>query len=232
MGITILVVVAGIWVLRVNEIDCEFGEDRCPAEVVASLSVLRGKSLLFSHVLATSQTAVQSHTGYRVAGIEKEFPDTVRVILEPQSLLYRLKLLQQTEYRAVTDQRKLIPSSADTQLPQIILEPTVWNTWTVDGQVPELIHLHLLELPVVVNEVGVSPEAIVVIDHQTMILYLPNQQLAILNTEKLTQDIARLAILQRGLQGQEFPQPIQEIDLRFKLPVLRFERTITRHETL
>lgn len=229
---SVLVVVAGAALARVQSVTCSFGAQPCPAEVVSSLHSLRGHHLLFSNTVATAQAALQPHSAYRVQAVQKIYPSTIEVTLESQSLLYQLKRPGSDEVLAASDQAAIITMPLQADLPTIVINDQLWYEWQAAGSVPPQVHQQLKDVSRALGEASLSPQGVVLEEVGTLVLYLPENQVAILDLPELRSDIARLVLILRELRERSIDQPIIEIDLRFRLPVLRGERTIPRHETL
>lgn len=223
----------GLTQLRVHDVTCQ--DDRqqeCPTEVVSQLHSLKGQSLIFANIETQTSSLLAETPTHRLKTIQKLFPDTVVIELESQQLLYQLKLLGQSEYRTVTDTGSVIVGGRTDGLILLVVSADLWDAWQSAGMVDPFVQESLSKLPLLLAESGIQTEALVLIDAQTLVMYLPNNQTAIIDTAELPGDLARLTVILDELQSQPLEQPIEEIDVRYDLPVLRPVRNIPRHQLL
>lgn len=232
MLVTVLLFLGAVSQAKVKQIQCQISDHDCPPEITSALHVLQEKSLIWNDIGTQVQVVVQPYTAYRFQAVTKTFPDTLTVFLEPQRLEYQVKLFQQESYLAANDQAGVVPLLARESIFTVIVSEAMWQTWTQQGTIKPLIHNQLKIVPSLLSKLNLQPENIVLLDEQNVVLYFANDLTAVAEIQQLESDLSRLTVVLQGLEERELPQPIQEIDLRFNQPVLRFNRNIPRHGSL
>lgn len=227
-GVAVFILTVG----RVKQVTCTVRADRCSSELSQQLEKLYGQSLFFTDLTQLSSQLLESEIGYRVQAVSKEWPDQLSVQLEPQQVVYQLRLLGQDQFVSVTDLGWLIAQPQRNDVPLLIVTPEVWSSWQARGEVPLTLHEQFQGIPASVQHESLIITHWVLVDEQTIVLYLPTDQTVIIESASITSDLHQLNLLAKGVDWSVFSSPIQEIDLRYNLPVLRVTRNIPRHESL
>lgn len=178
------------------------------------------------------QTQVRTDTSYyHVTSIKRQLPGTLILELEKQSSAYQLRAQQSPDIKTISQTGLVIEGQTDSQLPNLILAPGVWQDFWAEGKPNPLYHQKLLHVFQAVKTSNLSSRALYLVDHQTLALYLTNGQVALLDIDEFGTNLERLQLVERSLTSQPHPE-MQEIDVRYQLPVLRPTLSVPRHEAL
>ncbi len=201
--------------LRVRAITCQIENEECPDELIQSLQPLQGSSLLFSKH-ESSISNLQSN--YNLTSYSKQLPNTLHLTFSglPNEALLRI---DDHEYLLHSD-GALEESTEATQNTTIFEVPAAGidsdNRRVKDAQ----LVTHVLEWNTSLEQIRSEPERVIFND-QVVILKLNAGLQAIANLNESTTASQRLAIILEHAEVASIDTSIREIDLRFRLPVLR-----------
>lgn len=229
--ITLSLAGASILFLRVNELYCFVQYANCSPEIVAALQPLKGQRLLLADNGAQIQQLLQSNPDIRLQEVSKQLPATLTIRLEPQKIAYALKNPASDRHVAFTVDGRLLVSDLRPDWPTFITTNELLDQIQSQNQISVQLHQQLVGALTAIKELGWANPSVYLIDEQTISLQAENKPALILPLEGITTQFDRAQELVDNLPTETIAKT-QEIDLRFKLPVLRETPTIPRHDSL
>ncbi len=169
----------------------------------------------FDHLPFAQQVLYdEQNQAYQMLGYYKKFPQTLIVLLEKQEPIYQL--IYQDKFYLIDQSGNKRQVEQLQALPSIYLNldlPSDWNlssTW------------HQAFLTLVEESQNLAIERIECQKDGQLILDLFSNQIVLIElNEQLKANLARLKVILEQVKAEDLPQPVQKIDLRFKLPVLK-----------
>lgn len=156
---------------------------------------------------------------YQIIDYKKELPDKLIVFLSERQLAYRIKIENQADY-LVNVEGRVKENDPQFQLPEASISVNWQDEILVDDQInPQLHHFtySLLEALKKIEYVKVNFET-----NEEIKIFLKGSRVAILDYDadpKLA--IIKLEMVLNEVDFESFETEVKEIDLRFKMPVLR-----------
>ncbi|MBP9820202.1 hypothetical protein KBC79_05730, partial [Candidatus Woesebacteria bacterium] len=199
-------------------IECVVGPDQqpCTSNTVDQLSTLRNTPLLFSSpeiIIAN----VLSKEPYQTVRVNRRLPDTLIIVLETLTYSYRL----QTEDKefVVTDIGTVFERPSTLELPklnsasELVLE---------NNKVKPEVHSHFLLLLAAVKLNSLSIDSIQLLNSQTLEITLQESKTTVIVNPSLAANQLQTAlVILKNNKVSELSDPVQKLDMRFDLPVLR-----------
>lgn len=226
--ITFLLLLAGSLGLRIQTIQCSINDRSCSSEIDTALLPIKGESIFFFDESQLS-SLLSSYPTYQIKSYSFQLPSTLKLELAPQRVMYYLTSNSQTQNLGVTDQGLLTSSLPDESVTQVIIPDNHWvdlkTGQNLDAELHRGLTLILSELEVA----SISVPIILWQDTQTVVLDKPEIPLVLIDPQQAGTNIARLKLLLTEIQKEPLSNQVQEIDVRYKLPVLRNTTTIPRH---
>jgi len=214
----------------VNQIECFLESDKSLINC-SQLENLKGKSLFFYDFAIDeniNQVYLNSETNqiYQIESIQKKLPFTLVVGLNQQAPVYKLSL-ENGEFFVVNKTGQMKKDQANLDLVTFNVKDSVKEQIVTDQKVEVNWNDFLNELSTALVNEKIKYQTISVHNADTIEIKLEDNLSAI--TELTTDpeiDVLRLNTLLDNLDLNMIDVAIKEIDLRFKLPVLRTTNTI------
>ncbi len=205
-------------VLLIRKIECVVGPNQqpCTSSTVDQLSTLRNTPLLFSSP-EIKIASVLNNEPYQTVRVNRRLPDTLIIVLETLTYSYRL----QTEDKefVVTDTGIAFERSSNTELPklnsasELVLE---------NKRVKPEFHSHFLLLLAAIELNSLSIDSVQLLDSQTLEITLQEPETTVIVNPSLAANQLQTAlVILKNNKVSELSDPVQKLDMRFDLPVLR-----------
>jgi cell division septal protein FtsQ len=231
IAVTVLVLagVSGIflqkWVV-IRVITCSTAAGSCPDSLNLTLTTLMNQPLLFKDTTEQVREVIRANQQpYQLVSLKKRFPGTLAIVVVEDQLQYQLKL-PTGEVFGVSHQGWLKPlPESQAQLLTFEMMPDSLNLDLSARQLPVTVHDELNQYRALLAQNGVEVHAVILIDRVTSVLKLSGDRQAVIARQDKAENIARLAQILKASPELPTGQTVQEIDVRFKLPVLRTQKT-------
>ncbi|MBD3279679.1 MAG: hypothetical protein GF390_03135 [Candidatus Pacebacteria bacterium] len=215
----LMIVVPGLtWlftqVLVVQQVECLAADQVQAQQLCVTLTSLKGQSLFFRDFFQEPvvKELQQAGSGFALVKLEKKLPNTLRVFLQEEPLVYQVLLLDQPVQLVSHDGRLFKTDDQQSSLPMIYLDQAELTTER---------HQQLLELLAVLDQQQIEFKKIEVFDQQQVRVWLLDNKTVWFELQNISTQAQRLALVLKQVNWSELESPVSEIDVRFKLPVLR-----------
>lgn len=225
---TLVALAVGFFTLRIKSLECDLDGNPCPSEILVAFDSIKGQSLLFFNDQQL-QALLESYPAYQLNEYGLWLPGTLRLTLAPQTIMYTLSSEIPVESFAVTSEGKLIANTQQTQVPQVLLSQNDWIDVQEKQQLQPALHAIFTQTLNDLQAAKISVPVLYLHDPQTLVLELPDQPLIVFDPQQPTANVARLKHVLDQLSSNPDSALIQEVDVRYKLPVLRQSTSIPRH---
>lgn len=226
--LTLLLLSGTHFLFRIKQIECQLEQQPCPSEIASQFEQLYGNAIYFFDG-SQIDSALQTTPTFYVARYQFKLPHTLHVSLRQQALAYTLTTMTKEKSLAVTTDGRITTTVPSTS--QIVVEvpDAEWSKLSEETTVDVGLHTTLTTALRELTELNLPIYQLVLIDTQTLALYLPEKPTIILDATQISSSVARLKLVLAELEVNPMPTQVQEIDVRYKLPVLRTSPTIPRH---
>jgi cell division septal protein FtsQ len=218
--------------VKVKHLTCLLDDHECPSEVMAQLTTLTTNSLFMSDLEAKATQALGNLPGYQLVSLKRQLPQTLIVSVKKNPALYRLRALSAPETKIVDSQGYLYPVESDptTTLPQVIISDEQWQVILENSQVSSELQSKINQTITALGVEQITFTHLELSSSTIALISLSPQTTAVLDLTAAHRDVKKLSLVLKGLEPATLTQ-IQEIDVRYTLPVLRSNRTIPRHDS-
>lgn len=210
----------------VQEISCynELINQECSDEIKTQLASLHGTSLFFTDVEQTIQRNNNNTVPFTVATIRKKLPATLILSVQPESAAYTLSTLQSDEIHTTASANgNVVPqNNIVTSIPHVYLADP--STVVQEQIIQKEFHSTVMTITTAVKDISPAIERVEYISPQEIRLVQPGVATYIIAEPVPLYLLQHLKTIIEAPELREVPRPIREIDLRFRLPVLRTEQ--------
>lgn len=227
IGLTGAGLALAIWFLRVNSVYCYVQYANCPPEITASLQPLKGRRLLLFDLEEETKRLLQSNPNVRFEKLSKQLPGAVTVTLQSQRITYALKAVDSEAYAAISDEGVVVQSEFHSEWPVFLVSQSLLESVTTSGKVAESIQYQLMLALTALKSTNWPVTALHLPDWQTIEVELDQQPVLLFELAQLSNQLGRAQQILTQLPPETVAKT-KEIDLRFKLPVLRETPTRSR----
>ncbi len=230
--IGIVVSVAGLGMIfqwKINQVVCRLETQPCSPEFTTSLQELTRLSFWVSDVEAQVDQIMKHYPEFEVVEIRRLLPATVEIDVKPRQPLYQLTASNQ-ELGVVNQDGAVIIVPQALSLPVIRISDQLWQTVVATNTIDQKIHLPLTQLLQACQTEKIACQRLELINQDTVVIELPESRIGILSLEFPERDLKKLSLVLNGLEPDKL-KDVQEIDVRYRLPVLRLTRTVPRHDS-
>lgn len=226
IGLCMVIVLLGTWQLfTIRHVSCTFPSGAaCPDDLQQHLvSSFSGQYLFFNTV--TDQLAQDPFASdpYQPVAIRRYLPNHLAFTFKPEPALYRFELPEaddSTQQLLVTNNGTVLRSSEVSTLPVV-----QWNGEALmtddEKSIITAVHSPLQRIVSTLVSRQIEFERIIWNSPDEIIIALPNGRRALLDSTDPETSVLELEAIQDAPELDELEAPIREIDLRFRLPVLR-----------
>ncbi len=218
LGYTIfaaIMLILSWYTLQVSRIDCTYDGATCLASMHDALSPLRGSSLIAVDIQERAQELLATHSVI-VTSIQKHFPRSVTIHLE--SVPIRYTLISSEQSWDVNDSGMLFAATGQSEVristalapSQLIHTPTTLQP-----------ALHTALRTLAQSTLPNQATQIELLDNETISVSMKDGARVLLPIQETAIHLAELQQILSSAEYREVSTRYQEIDVRFKLPVLR-----------
>lgn len=206
----------------VQKIQCSIDQQQaCPDFLQAELQKNIGKPIFLTNFSGQLQRIATVMPSFHRASYEQQLPDTVLVHFLTAQPQYAVKSQTGNSVFIVDDTGTLIDQASQTNLPVLILPESMSPLLELRAQLPSSLHQANQILFAGLQQHGLKVSAVTALSSTELTMLLPNQVLAHLSTEHLSQQLNKLAYILSSNNLTTIKAPIKEIDLRFRYPVIK-----------
>ncbi len=204
---------------RVKTIICTVDSQPCSEEVSAQLRSIHGQQIVGVDVQTAAKKAL-SEQPVTVLSLKKRLPSTVYIMLQSQPFQYAVASAETV--RPVTTVGTLYTVPAPTKLVQIAVTPDVLQSALQEEKhlQPE-IHTALTATAAYVQSLDEKPARIELLDTTSIRITMKSGAKILLPVAKNAESLVQLGMILTAPEYARLQSEYTEIDLRFKLPVLR-----------
>ena len=207
-------------ILKIEKIECRLENQSCPQELIDQLNSLKGESFLFTKLdyLASSSKL----NFYQLKSFSKQWPNALKLEFVTNPSSYLLEIDNPDSVFLITENGLAQAAPAENFLP--VIKVISWPNSITDQQIDPDLHQLIFSLINLLSSQQIEPN--ITIYHQNHIeISLKDNLFAIVGNDDINQQMAKLFIILEELDISNIDLEIKEIDLRFKFPVLRTNRT-------
>ncbi len=208
-------------IFKIKQVNCQLNSLSCPAPLEDALADFQGKSLFFDNIEQRVQAL--NLELYQLESVNKSLPHTLNLVFLPKKNSYLL-LKDQTQLLVVAENGVALDQEVTQKLPEIKIEG--WPNEVINGhQVDPVLHQTISQLILELELHQIPTSNITVFQPTFITIELPENRIALIESEQIKTQIKRLAAILQEYDFNSSDTPIKEIDVRFKLPVLRTTRS-------
>ncbi|MBU0974693.1 hypothetical protein KKD03_03260 [Patescibacteria group bacterium] len=198
------------FLFKINVINCQVSRINCKPELYQKLEVLKGKSLFFVNLdRELSKNDICTET-ILLQNFQKQFPGTILLEFSEEKVVYQLNFEESKLY--ISEFGNILPSSQNVNdLPEVS-----WNS-----KLSSESHAEILKILNSVNDSNLIIEKITRLSDKEIVIYIKDNPKIIIDEEVIDSKVGILVTLLNSREIKEYEEPIEEIDLRYNLPVLR-----------
>lgn len=216
-GILIIFASIGWYFSTVRTIVCTIAATECPDEITAQLSQLMGKRLIGVNLLTQAEQALAAEP-LDIIAFKKKLPSTVHIQLS--RIPYTFNLKQNDTFYAVSSKGKLYATAAVPSLLSIQTTVPLSELLVADNQLQPHLHQAFQSLAEAAPTLT-TLKIIELLDKNTLVFTMNSTVRVLLSTQKVSESLPALKYILEAPEYQKLQKEYTEIDLRFKLPVLR-----------
>lgn len=220
VGVVTIVSLHVFQVLVIKNIDCKIDDQDCSPEITDSTQALVGKSLFFTNFEAMIKDHVlDSHPGVSLVSFTKTLNGQLAIKLSKSQSGFWVS--DGSDQKLYVNQLGQVDPEEEYLIGEIlvVLPGEMFDQLIQEKQLNAELAGDLVEATSLLNRSQVKLNKVGFLPPELLILYLPQQIQIVLPLNKLDM-IVQIPLVIKYLKTQELTQ-IREIDLRFKLPVLR-----------
>lgn len=206
----------------VKNIECQLDQQTCPESLTNSLTVLHGKPLFFTNYQSILQEQ-RVPLPVTLTQVKKHLPNTLNLEFSSQNLAYMIQTNEGTI--AVSTTGVLFKDTTVLPPTTIEVKPELSSVLDPNHAIQAPIHTAFLELVTTLEKSDLPVKHISWVDKDTINLIMNDGQLnAVVDQKNPRVAIEKLELIIKSQEYQAVQENVQEIDLRFDLPVLRMRQ--------
>jgi len=222
----------GVTQLEATAIYCYVDYSSCSPAVTNSLKLLVGQRLIGVDTEEHVQTALQPHAQVRLMRLQKNINGELSIFLEPQEVSFVFLPGKNQTPIPITDQGRLITGDIDSNWPIFLVTPEFNSELQQAGKIEPQLQSQLLVALKTLNALSLPYSSILIVDPRTLHIEFVGQPAALVPLTHAETELYRVREILKAMPTLTIPEPITEVDVRYKLPVLRATATMPRHESL
>lgn len=212
---------------NIRDLSCTLADNQaCPIELVAPIQEdLLGKSIFFTD-LEMKVSELMADSQFELESVSKQLPGILNLGFIRRQPLYLLEVEAGRQY-AILD-RGLLQTVVDpnkvTSLPIIKINSELANSEFSsinEGRLDSETHNTIVSLLSSLEDLGLSSSYITLFDNEVIALEVDDNLTALVDSEQTINNLTKLKIILTELDFSTIDLAINEIDLRYKLVVLR-----------
>jgi hypothetical protein len=204
-------------IIKIGEVECRIDEQACPPELAQKLESIKGKSFFFSSLEA--QVLNLGLNLYQLNSISKSWPTTVALKFSHKPNSYIIRTSREDQLLLIAENGLAQPISIEQNLP--LIEVYNWDDAIQENHVSTDLHQLNLNLIQLLASQNIPYKNIKIYNFQQIEILLQEELIAIAQVDELEKQIVKLSIVLDELDLKAIDLQINQIDLRFKFPVLK-----------
>jgi len=207
-----LLVIAQQTILAVNHIECTLSSGAtCTEQILSTLNQIKGQPLLFNN-LEQKISQLEFDHPVQAQVVSKHLPQTLTLQLTQEPGLYRI---DQNDY--LITESGFVFSGSDKEIVTVQFPQGVF-----DGQILDMsVHQTVVNLIKSLTEYQIHPKTIIWISSEEIKLKLDNGLEVIVDSVSAQTVGEKLELIMNSEILESFDFDSTQVDLRFRLPVLR-----------
>lgn len=212
---------------KIQKISCELDQHACDENLLGQLRTVQGKSLLTPKLSELIVTTLKNN--YEIDQLTLFLPGTVQISLVTNASHY---FLQTGLSRPGGEDQKFLVNNlgqmATAGGEESSAAAIIWSRPPSDFNyqvVPNFYHRQFLNLTSELKKQSLTPDKIELRDEIFILTLADQKQVLLNNNAELKTNLAKLAVILNKKDSLNLPTDFNEIDLRFRLPVLRITKT-------
>lgn len=215
-----LILVAGKMLFSVRDINCKLSNDAaCPEHLLAELEVLKNKPIFFTDYKSILSKENALSQPYSITQVTKTLPSTLNIIFTAEDSLFIIE--QSSQSYLISSSGKVFPND-QIQSEQAIVKVITDNTLVENNQIDSGTFHTISTILTTGDELDLPIQSITWVDKSTIKLNMKEiTEVAIIDSESPRLELQKLTNILSSKEYQTLPETKQELDLRFRMPVLR-----------
>ncbi len=207
---------------EIKKVTCTIDkEDACPDYVQAELNKNIGKSIFFvdmSQQLNKMSSYIPSLHQFQ---FRQKLPNEMSVNFISASPKYVVKLSNSENLFVIDETGTVIDQVEQTSLPIITLPAELYPSLTLRATIDSQLNSNLLSMFIELEKHQIALNKITLLNKDELQLELSDQKVAQLSVSNLALQVDKLAYVLANINFSSIKQPVKQIDLRFRYPVLK-----------
>lgn len=152
---------------------------------------------------------------------KQQLPNEMKVNFTSASPKYAIKIASLNDLLIIDETGTVIDQQAQTSLPTIQLQEAQYQGLALRATLDPKVNMAFLHLMDGIKKHQFQVKQIVLVNNSELRLELADQKVAQLTIENVAQEVDKLAYILANVNFSTIKQPVKEIDLRFRYPVLK-----------
>lgn len=205
--------------LKINVIECRVGANNCSPEIYQKLEAFKGSSIFFVNIdKILSSPEFQSEV-ILLDNYQKKMPGTLVLNFSEENILYQLNLEQSFLY--VSEFGNILQTNqGKDQISQVYLYGEI-GEYIENRSVNREKHLVIKSVINQLNKDELSVDVINWVNDSEIIIKIKDEPQVIIDKINVESKIGNIKLILGAKEIKDYDKKIEEIDLRFNLPVLR-----------
>lgn len=208
--------------MKTKSVECYLDSNAsCPAELTSLLEQdIINRSFFFTDYENIVARAPLASLPFTLSSFKRNLPDKLTLTFKNEPLLYKLVMEDGSSLLIGTEGTIINNATDNNELTQVLVyedAATIFSGNKVTSKLQKPISAIVESL----HAQGVSVESVSYQNSQDIRLKLSSSQVAILDDTDPESAIKKLKLILSAPEVTAIDEPIDEIDLRFKMPVLR-----------
>jgi len=204
-------------IIKIKNIECRVNEQACPPELAQQLESIKEKSFFFSPLEVRVRNLGLNL--YQLDSISKSWPTTVVLKFSHKPNSYIIRISQKDQLLLIAENGLAQPISIEQNLP--LIEVYDWDKAIQENHVAMDLHQLNLSLIQLLASQNIPYKNIKIYSFQQIEILLQENLVALAQVDELEEQIVKLSIVLDELDLKAIDLQINQIDLRFKFPVLK-----------
>lgn len=215
----LLLVIVLSFSLKVNVVECNVGENNCSPEIYQKLEAFKGKSIFFVNIdKILSSSEFQSEV-ILLEHYQKKMPGTLILNFSEENILYQLNLEQSFLY--ISEFGNILQTNqGKDQITQVYLYGDI-GEFIESRSINREKHLIITSIINQLEKDELSVDVINWVDDTEIIIKVKDEPQIVIDNSNVESKINNIKLILGAKEIKDYDKPIEEIDLRFNLPVLR-----------
>jgi hypothetical protein len=209
---------------RVKEVECSLSSgSRCPDELTQSSATLKNRSLFFSDFQTLIEQPGFNDHHYKLANLSKRLPSTLIIELQPLETAYLIALRGSDRLVAVSESGVIHTDPVESDSAVVEVEKNTWEQ-IIEKDSAEELHSTIMRLLDSLYKNEFFYDTITWINHDEIRVKIAGGVEVIFDSSLSELTVYQTKSLLNSKEFAELEVKPVEVDMRFRLPVLRTSR--------